>query len=276
VKASVGHVDLCLDVLSDMLQHSLFDEAEIEKEKGVIIEEINLYEDMPNRKIGDVYEELLYGDTPMGWDIAGTKGVIRSVTRQHFIDYLASLYSSDNLTVVVAGGIDEDRIRTKVEELFGGMGRFSTITAPAVVEKQEAPGVLLRTKKTEQVQIAMGYRTVGIDHADDDALEVLAAALGGGMSSRLFTEIREKRGLAYSVRTYSDQYRDCGSLVSLAGIDPKRVEEAITVMKSEYERLLSDQGMLTDEELQRAKEYLKGHQVLEFEDSRTVGVTKKT
>src|SRR3972149_2417574 len=106
VKASKDHVDLCLDVLSDMLQNSKLDKAEIEKERGVILEEINLYEDTPSRKIGDVYENLLYGDTPMGWDIAGRKEVIRATTRENFVSYLKSLYSADNITVVVAGGID--------------------------------------------------------------------------------------------------------------------------------------------------------------------------
>jgi len=118
VKAAATHVDLCLDVLSDMLRNSKLDKAEIEREKGVILEEINLYEDTPSRKIGDVYEGLLYGDTPMGWDIAGRKEVIRAITREDFVKYLQSLYSSDNITVVVAGGIDSNQVEAKLKNIL--------------------------------------------------------------------------------------------------------------------------------------------------------------
>src|SRR3990172_12822414 len=127
IKSSASHTGLSMDVLSDMLLHSLFDPAEIEKEKGVIIEEINLYEDTPARKIGDVYESLLYGDTPMGWDIAGRKEVIKSTTRKNFLDYMQSLYSADNITVVVAGGIDTKKAEKMVEDYFGEMLSFDTL-----------------------------------------------------------------------------------------------------------------------------------------------------
>src|SRR5215469_10142590 len=126
IKSSKDKVETSLDVLSDMLLHSKFDPEEIEKEKGVIIEEINLYEDMPARKIGDIYEQLLYGNTPMGWDIAGSKDVIRSITRDNFMSYLADLYSASNLTVVVAGGIDEAKTVAFVEKYFGQMKQFDT------------------------------------------------------------------------------------------------------------------------------------------------------
>ena len=270
VKSGKNKVEVTLDVLSDMLQNSKLDQSEIDKEKGVIIEEINLYEDMPMRKIGDVYEQLLYGDTPMGWDIAGEKEIIRSIDREDFVSYLKSLYSADNMTVVVSGGIDESRIQAMVEKYFGKMPRFSTIEPPMVVEKQQKPQVLIRHKETEQIHIALGVRTVSLENPEKYPLSVLASILGGGMSSRLFSEVREKRGLAYYVRTNSDEYADCGSLVSMAGIDPKRVKDAIAVMVEQYQLVSEGKMEITDKELTKAKEYMKGHLVLDLEDSRSV------
>ncbi|HYK09023.1 MAG TPA: pitrilysin family protein, partial [Candidatus Eisenbacteria bacterium] len=244
VKAQSTHVETCLDLLSDMIANSLLDAKEIEKEKGVIIEEINMYEDTPMRNLGDVYEGLLYGDTPMGWDTAGTKEVVNSVTREDFEVYMKSLYSPHNMTVIVAGGINETA-EELVSKYFGPMSKFDTIVANKVVERQSKPAVYLKNKKTEQVQLALGVRTVGLDHPDEDALEVLAGILGGGMSSRLFNEVREKRGLAYYVRTNSDNYTDCGTLVTTAGVDPKRTKDAVKVILEELAKI-RETGAVTE------------------------------
>lgn len=270
IKAAKTKLELMLDILSDMLQNSKLEQAEIDKEKGVIIEEINLYEDMPMRKIGDVYEQALYGDTPMGWDIAGNKEVIMGTTRKDFTDYLASLYSADNITVVVAGGIDEKQTNELIEKYFGGMKRFNTISFEAVKEKQTTPVVLVKEKKTEQTHIALGFRTVDINNPEHYPLSVLSSILGGGMSSRLFHEVREKRGLAYYVRSHADEYMDCGSIVAMAGVDPKRSLEAVEVIMEEFRKVGAGKAEITKEELIKAKEYLKGHLVLELEDSRSV------
>lgn len=270
VKAAANNVDLCLDVLSDMLQNSKLDSSEIDKEKGVILEEKNLYEDTPSRHIGDIYEILLYGDTPLGWEIIGSKEVIESVNRQNFVDYLQSLYSASNLTVVVAGGIDSAEIEQKVENYFGQMKRFDTLNYEKQPENQLKPALFIQQKKTEQVHIAIGFRTVPINNEEKHALSVLSAILGGGMSSRLFSEVREKRGLAYYVRTSSEHYQDVGNLVSTAGLDPKRAEEGIAVIVSEYAKIAGAKSGITTAELNKAKEYLKGHFVLELEDSRSV------
>jgi predicted Zn-dependent peptidase len=270
IKSAVNNVALTLDVLSDMLQHSLLDKNEIEKEKGVIIEEINLYEDTPMRKIGDIYENLLYGDTPLGWDIAGEKDIIRSITREDFVAYMDSLYSASNMTIVVAGGINEKEIMDMINKNFGNMKKFATQKYEPIVEKQNKPTVLIKEKKTEQIHIALGVRTVPIDHPDKYPLEVLSAIIGGGMSSRLFLEVRERRGLGYYVRSSSDHYMDAGSLVTGAGIDPKRVDEAVSVIMDEYRKIAKGEMNITPEELTKAKEYLKGHLVLDLEDSRSV------
>jgi len=270
VKSAVSHVDLCLDVLSDMLQNSKLDSVEIEKEKGVILEEMNLYEDTPSRNIGDVYEKLLYGNIPMGWDTIGEKDVIKSITRENFQEYMQSLYSADNITVVVAGGIDTEKTVKLIEKYFGQMKRFDTLRYEKVIEKQEKPKIFVKEKKTEQVHIALGFRTVPLGHPDRYSLSVLAAILGGGMSSRLFHEVREKRGLAYYVKTGSEQYQDVGNLVSTAGLDPKRVEEGIKVIVEEYAKISKLENQISKQELEKAKEFLKGHFVLELEDSRSV------
>lgn len=269
VKSSSAHVELSLDLLSDMLNNSKLDSNELNKERGVIIEEINMYEDNPMRKIGDIYEELLYGDTPMGWDIAGTKQVIKAVQRQDFIDYMGSLYSPQNMTVVVAGGVDIAKVEQLAEKYFGSMKHFDTLSYDKVIDGQEKPNILIKQKKTEQVHIAVGFRTIPLEHPDRYPLDLLAAILGGGMSSRLFHEVREKRGLAYYVRTSSDNYADCGTLVSSAGVDPVRVSDAIKVTLEQY-NLIKEPGNIKQGELKKAKEFLKGHFVLELEDSRSV------
>lgn len=272
IKSSSNNIELLLDVLSDMLQNSKFDQKEIEKERGVILEELNLYEDTPARKIVDIYEKLLYGDTPMGWDVGGQKDVIKKINREDFLVYLSSLYSPGNITVVVAGDFVPKKVKTLVEKFFGQMVKFDTLSYKKVRENQTEPQILLKTKKTEQAHIALGVRSFSINHPDRYLVSVLGAVLGGSMSSRLFHEIREKRGLAYYIRTNVDHYQDCGSLASYAGIDQRRIEEAIKVILEEYDKIrnLNSSAQITEEELRRAKQFIKGHLVLEFEDSRNV------
>lgn len=270
IKAAKGKLETLLDLLSDMLQNSKLDPLEIDKERGVIAEEMNMIEDNPMRKLGDIYEELLYGDTPMGWDIAGFKENIQTITQADFRSYMGSLYSADNMTVVVAGGIDVEDVKNQVEKYFSPMQKFETIKPLPLVETQKQPQIILKHKKTEQIHVAIGVRTVSLNSEKKYPLSVLAAILGGGMSSRLFHEVREKRGLAYYVRSSSDEYTDAGTFVSNAGIDPKRVPEAVEVIMSEYAKVSQGKMDLSDEELKKAKEFLKGHLVLGLEDSNSV------
>lgn len=272
IKSAKTNIEISFDLLSDMLQNSLLDEKEIEKEKGVILEEINLYEDTPMRNIGDIYERLLYGDTPMGWDTAGEKDIIKKITREDFINYFKALYSPSNMTIVVAGGVDEGKILPLVSKYFSPMEAFETIKPLPVEEKQEKPKAHIKPKKTEQAHLAIGFRTVPLDSPEKYPLSVLSSILGGGMSSRLFSEVREKRGLAYYVKANSDQYTDAGSLVATAGVDPKRIDEAIEVMLSEFVALRDGKKKISRDELKKGKEFLKGHLVLELEDSRSVSI----
>ena len=270
IKSANQHLELLLDVLSDMLLHSKLDSGEIEKEKGVILEELNLYEDTPSRKLGDIYEQLLYGDTPMGWDIGGNKEIIKKIMRNDFVEYMDSLYSAANITVIVAGGIETVQTEALVGKYFDTMKRFDTLRANKVIDNQSKPAVFLKQKETEQSHLALGVRTIPLEHPDRYPLEVLAAIFGAGMSSRLFHEIREKRGLAYYVRTHADNYTDAGSFVTMAGVDPKRIDEAIQVILEQYKNLSEGKANITPQELTKAKELLKGHLVLELEDSRAV------
>jgi predicted Zn-dependent peptidase len=270
VKAPASHLGLSLDVLSDMLQNSKLDQEEIAKEKGVIIQELNLYEDTPSRDILDVYPQLLYGDTPMGWNIGGRKEVIRSINRQDFVDYMGNLYSPDNMSVIVAGGVSVKETEAMIEDYFGDMKGFDIVKFKKQSENQLKPALFVKQKETEQVNIAVGFRTVPINHPDRYALEVLASILGGGMSSRLFSEVREKRGLAYHVRASVDHYQDVGTLYTIAGLDKDKVEEGISVIMAEYAKFVQGKSGLNDQELIKAKEFLKGHLILGLEDSRAV------
>lgn len=272
IKAGKNNIESCIELLSDMLQNSKLESPEIEKEKGVIIEEMNLYEDTPMRSIGDIFERLLYGDTPLGWDTIGTKEIIRKITREYFMDYLEKLYSPSNMTVVFAGGITEAEGFELAKKYLSSMKKFKTSKALPVKENQLKPALFIKQKKTEQAHLALGFRTVPLASPQRHALSVLASILGGGMSSRLFSEVREKRGLAYYTRASSELYVDAGYLAVNAGVDPKRIEEAISVIVSEIKDLREGLKPIGKEEFKKAKEYLKGHLVLELEDSRSVSI----
>lgn len=272
IKSATTHVNLCLDVLSDMLKNLLMDPEEIEREKGAITGEIGINEDNPMRNIGDIYEGLLYGDTPLGWDTAGTPDIIKTLTREDFVSYMGQHYSSHNMTVVVAGNVHVESTLKEIEMYFGDVKRYEVKPYLPAHDKQSKHEVFIKQKKTEQAHFALGVRTVGLsDKKDKYPLSVLASILGGGMSSRLFYEIRERRGLSYYAHTSSDHYLDVGYLATWIGADPKRVEEAIKVTVEEYSKVTL-KGEITEEELTKAKEYMKGHFVLGLEDTRYIAV----
>jgi predicted Zn-dependent peptidase len=190
--------DTALDVLADMLLHSRFDEEEISKEKGVILEEMNVYLDTPQRYVGNVYDRLLYADQPLGWDILGTRETIESATRETFTSYLDTWYRPERMVVGIGGRI-EDGLMERLEELLGGIEARPTGLAPQVELPPDTSPVLLHTKTSEQAHLILGVRGYPIGHPSRYALQLLAVVLGGGMSSRLFTEVRERRGLGYYV-----------------------------------------------------------------------------
>jgi len=264
-KVDASHLDLALDVISDMLINSKFDAQEIEKEKGVIIEEINMYRDTPRRYVGELFEKLLYGDQPAGWHIAGEKENILKFKRPDFSDYLKNHYTASNMAIAVAGNFNKDLLDKKINSYFGKITNGKAKGKEKVREKQDNPESLLHYKKTDQTHFCLGVRTYDMFHSSKFAQEISAIILGGNMSSRLFTEVREKRGLAYYVYTDTGKYTDSGYLVSQAGVDNKRVNEAIEVIVAEYKKIKKDG--ISETELVKAKDYIKGKMALNLESS---------
>jgi predicted Zn-dependent peptidase len=262
VKCASETRDVALDVLVDMLLNSRFDADEIEKEKGVILEEMNVYLDTPARYVGSVYDRLLYGDQPLGWDILGTRETIEATTRDTFMSYLGAWYKPERIVVGVAGRIGEG-LHERLEELLGGIESSSTGTAAPAKPSANGSSVLLHTKQSEQAHVHVGVRGFPLGHPDRYALQVLAVVLGGGMSSRLFTEVRERRGLAYYVHAGNDSYTDAGSMYAAAGVDVARVDDAVRTIVAELRKVAEEP--LPAEELEKARGYSKGRFVLRLE-----------
>ncbi len=264
-KADGRHLDLLLDIISDITLNPNFNQEEINKERGVIIEEIKMYEDMPSRKVGDVWNDLLYGDQPAGWDTAGKKEIIARLKREDFVKYHRDHYVAPKIVVAVSGMIEPDDVVEKVKVLFGLISDFKGEDKIPTKEFQEKPEVKLFYKKTDQTHIVLGARSYDIWDDKRFAAEVLATILGGGMSSRLFGLLRDKMGAAYYVRTSTDASTDTGYLATSAGIDNRRAEEIIKAILDEY--LKMKHIKVSEEELNKAKEHMEGGLTLSIETS---------
>lgn len=278
IKAAVNHLEHIFEILSDVLQNSLLREEEIEKEKGVIVEEINMYEDTPMQKVGEIYDELLYGDVPLGWYIAGSKESVRSFNRETFTDYWDKHYVPENIVVAVAGGVGindklqmtNDKLKELAQKYLGKWHDGKALGCELAKVVQDGPRVKIKYKKTEQAHLCIGVPAYPLGHPDRYNLSVMTTILGGGASSRLFDEIREKRGLAYYCRSMNDQYPDVGHFVTQSGVVLTKIEEAVKVICHEFHLLAEDKRKVEKKELERAKELLKGHLILSLEDSRNV------
>ncbi len=264
-KVDKKHQDIALDWLSDIFLNSKFAEKEIEKEKGVIIEEVNMYLDTPTAYIGDLWEELLYGDQPAGWKVIGEKENILAFNRQKVAGYYANHYSPKNTVICIAGDIDENKIRKDVEGCFSPFVGSTVGGKEKVQENQKEPNVLIHNKKTDQTHFCLGVRAYDLFSPKKYALALLAIILGGNMSSRLFIKVREKNGLAYSIHTSVDNFTDTGYLATQAGIDHKNLEKSIQLILEEYKDMRDKK--ITDKELQKAKDYLKGATTLSLDSS---------
>ncbi|KKU80233.1 MAG: Peptidase M16 domain protein [Candidatus Peregrinibacteria bacterium GW2011_GWA2_47_7] len=265
VKVASRHQDVALDVISDMLLHSRFDTHEIDKERGVIMEEYNMYQDTPMYQVGWDFEKLLYGDQPMGWDQIGTKELIQTVTRENFQEYQRKLYTPENTVVAIAGDVQHSSAAKAVEKLFQfEIKKKSGVYAP--LEKNDSTErVHLTHKKTEQAHVVVGFPAYNEGHADHYIEKVLSVILGGGMSSRMFLAVREAKGLAYYIQTSTDDYMDSGVISTRAGVDVKRIKDAISAIVEEYKKIRGES--VEEKELTKAKEYIKGKLVLRLEDS---------
>ena len=265
IKCAAEHRALALDVLADQLLSSRFDAEEIEREKGVIIEELNMYVDTPRDRVDSVYEDLLFGDQPLGWDIIGTKETIRAAGKETFLGYLGQWYVPRRIVVGAAGAVDGG-FQGEVDALFGHLeDRESGTFAPAEF-LQTRPRARVEKRDSDQAHLRLGVRGVHTQSPDRYAMQVLTAVLGGGMSSRLFTEVRERLGLAYYVYGYHQSYADAGTLFAQAGVDTERIDQAVSTIVKEFRTMASE--TVPADELRRCKNYLKGRLVLQLEDPR--------
>ena len=268
-KVDSKHLDLALDWVSDIFLNSKLEPQEIEREKGVIIEEINMDSDTPISHIEDIWENLLYGNQPAGWSVLGKEGVITKLKRGQFLNHLNNHYLAKNTVVIVAGDIKEVKsLKLKVKSYFANIKTGKSQLKKKVIEKQKKPQVLVRYKKTDQSHLFLGVRAYDIFNERKYALGLLAIILGGNMSSRLWIAVREKEGLAYYVSTSADAYTDHGYLATRAGIDNNRVEKAIEIILKEYKRMTQEK--ISEAELKKAKDYIKGNTILGLESSNAI------
>lgn len=266
VKLAADKLDLAMNVLSDMMMNARFDQTEIEKERGVIMEEFNMYQDTPMYQVAWNFERAIFGDQALGWDEVGTKDVIKSLQRDDFVSYKEALYTPENMLVCIAGSVDHDAAVALSERLLPMEKKPVAREMKKFTEGLESrEKVHLQTKKTEQAHLVLGVRGLHADHQDYYVSKVLAAILGGNMSSRMFLAVREAKGLAYYISSSADAYLDAGTFYTRAGVNVGQVKEAVTAIIEEYDRVrLVD---IPEAELHKAKEFLKGKLTLRLEDS---------
>ena len=263
IRCAAADRDTALDVLVDMLRHSKFDAEEVDREKGVILEEMNMYFDTPRDYIGSLYEDLLFGDNPLGWETLGRRETVKAATRQTFLDYVGHWYRPDRMVVGVAGNLGEGLVE-KVGELLGDLeGPSEGTPPPADLPNGSGPRVRVHHKTSDQAHLCLGVPSHPLEHPDRYVLQLLSTVLGSGMSSRLFTEVRERRGLAYYVYALNHSYTDAGSLYAQAGVDLNRIDEAVETIANELRRIADEP--VAAEELEKARGLAKGRFVLQTE-----------
>jgi len=266
-KVAQPHFHLVLDVLVDMLLNSRFDPAEIEKERQVIIEEIHMSNDSPSQRVVMLIDELLWPEHPLGRDIAGNKESVSTISRDTLLGYLTSQYQPSNTVVAIAGDIQHQEAATAVKQIPGNW--TTQQPHPGYLAYKEKPVRRLRieNRDTEQVHLCLALPGLPLLHPKRFTLDLLNIILGEGMSSRLFTEIRDKLGLAYSIGSYVDHFSDTGSIIISAGVEIRNLQVAI---KAILEQLSQLKETIPESELVKAKEFSKGRLLLRMEDSRSV------
>ena len=261
------HFRLALDVLVDMLLHSRFDPQDIERERQVIIEEINMGRDSPQQQVDMLIDELLWPNHPLGRDTVGSKESVTAITRDMMLDYLQGQYSPDNTVITIAGNIQHQEMVTAVSEALGNWINQQPHPGYSAYTEQQAQRLRVETRDTEQAHLCLALPGLSLLHPKRFTLDLLNVILGQGMSSRLFTEIRDKLGLAYSIHSYVSHFLDSGSVTIYAGVEPKNLEAAITAILEQLSQL---REIVPEAELSKAKELSKGRLLLRMEDSRNV------
>ena len=256
-----------LDLVIDMLRSSLFEPREIERERMVVMEEQSMINDYPNHKVDALIDEVLWPDHPLGRDIAGTRESVSSMSREMILDRVSQSYTPSNIVLSVAGNVDHEQVVLMLDSLCDGWVSQPPPSWAPFTHNQSAPRSRLEYRKTEQAHLAIGLPGLSMTHPDRYALNLISVVLGEGMSSRLFMEVREKRGLAYDIQSSVTHFQDCGALVVNAGVDPKRVYTAVETIMAEVGRLREG---VPDTEMERAKRLSTGMLLLRMEDSRAV------
>lgn len=264
-KVSKEHLRTAIEWVSEIFCNPLISEEEVEKERMVILEELNMYKDNPAAEVQRLWRKLLYGDQPAGWDVIGTERSLKRIKRNHLIKFMKNNYLAQNTLICVAGNFQEDRTKKLIKQAFSGIQSGKPPKKPKVREKQTKPKVLLKKRDTQQTHLAIGVRAFSLLDKRRYALSLLAQVLGGMMSSRLFVEIREKRGLGYYLSTNYEADPDTGYLITSLGVDNQRVKEAIKVILEEYKKVRNEGINL--EELKKAKDCQKGRLALSLESS---------
>jgi len=264
-KAKNENFNEILDVMADMYLDPIFDAKEIEKEKGVIIQELNMYEDTPARRVGELFMRLVYGDQSAGWDVGGRKEVIRKIKRNNFIKYRSKHYVPQATIVTVSGGFKENGLVEKIGRYFSALKPGPKSKKLKVREVQSRPREKIYFKDSDQTHMVMGFRAFGVHDKRRLALQVASEVLGGGMSSRLFRKVRDELGAAYYVRAEADLYSDHGLFMMSAGVDHAKIEKVIKAGLDEFTRLRDE--LVSEKELKKAKEHLIGNLYLSLETS---------
>jgi predicted Zn-dependent peptidase len=273
-RAHKKHASHIFDIVSDVYLNSSFPGEEIEKEKGVVIQEINMYADDPQSRVAKLATELLYGDQPAGWEILGTKETVSSFTRGDLVRYRKNQYQGKNTLVVIAGNFDAKQIEKEIKTAFGKMPDGKKNTRAKTLIEQTAPQIAIDTRKTDQTHLLLTFRAYGYEkggvvskikdvESKISALRTLTTALGGGMSSRLFQKMREELGICYYVGSSASLRPDAGNLVISAGVANDRVKEALLGIMEEVRRF--KEGGITPDELKKVKEYRLSGLVLHLE-----------
>lgn len=265
-KVADRHWKTTLDVLTDLLRHSRFDEREIEKERRVIAEELGMLADSPGDWVHLLADEAMWGGQPLGRDVAGTRETVLAMPRDQLVAWFQHHYVPSNTVVSVAGPLQHEEVCSEIEQRLGDWsGEVPRPWEPA--SAGPVARVRLKTKSTEQAHFCIGLPSLSYFDPERYALELLNIILGEGMSSRLFLEIREKHGLAYDVHSYTNEYADAGSLVIYAGVEPARIDQAMRASLAELSRLAEP---IPEDEFARAKEFWKGRMLLRLEDTRSI------
>jgi predicted Zn-dependent peptidase len=265
IKAASKHLELIFEVLTDMIQNPLLDAVELEREKGVIVEEINMYKDTPMYEIENILEQNMWPGDALGRDIAGTKESVTKFTTEMFSDYINRHYQTPNMILGVSGKYDNKKFQALIKKYWLTFPKKKFHGWDKVKDKQTQPRFKIQFKETEQAHLALGFKGFQYGDKRNAAQSVLASILGGGMSSRLFMEVRERRGLAYYVRSSPGSYQDTGVFTIGSGLQITKIEEALEIILKELKKIQTE--LVPETELRKAKEYIKGKTILALEDN---------